>query len=244
MHFIDPDVLTAARGLSQGGSVFLLLIGLMLWTCGWRWHRFWVVFSITMIAGIIGMSAGRSAGGQVMVVGILMAVAAGVMALELARLLAFATGGTAAWMMTQTIFPAAHELWAIFLSGGLLGVVLYRLWTMLTTSFVGGIVAAHAGLVTAEGVKPGFDAAMWASSHAAALNGAAVAAAILGVVIQARLSPKDHAEAMTPSEHGKEKNPKKLADNHHPSLASHPHSEPGLAGGWLGRVRPGSRQAA
>jgi|GEM_PF-455286 len=243
MHFIDPDVLMAARGLSQGSSVFLLLIGLLLWTCGWRWHRFWIVFTITMIAGMIGLSAGRSAGGQVMVAGILMAVAAGVMALELARLLAFATGGTVAWMLTQTIFPEAYELWAIFLSGGLLGVVLYRLWTMLTTSFVGGILATHAGLVTVEGLKPGFDAALWASTHAVALNGAAVAVALLGVVIQARLSPKEHAPTRMISQHDQERNQKKSLET---TLAfpGQSQSQASSIWGWLSRSRFESRPAA
>ena len=37
-------------------------------------------------------------------------------------------------MRAQAVMPEAHELWAVFLCGGLVGVVLYRLWTMLATS--------------------------------------------------------------------------------------------------------------
>ena len=56
-----------------------------------------------------------------MVVGVLLAVTAGMLALELARILAFLTGGVAAWAGAQTVLPQAQELWAVFLSGGLLG---------------------------------------------------------------------------------------------------------------------------
>lgn len=189
MQLIAPDVLTAARGLSAGSSVALVILGTLLWAFGWRYHRFWMVFGITLVAGVLGLSAGQAAGGQqVMVVGVLVAVAAGMLALELSKLLAFATGGVAAWVGVQALQPQATELWAVFLCGGLLGVVLYRLWTMLTTSLVGVFVAGHAGLTVAGGAWQ-FDAARWAADHTIELNGAAVAAAVLGVVVQAKTAP-------------------------------------------------------
>jgi hypothetical protein len=225
MQLILPDIVAEARGLSPGATVFLLTVGLLLWAYGWLFHRFWVVFGITMAAGVLGLSAGRSAGGQqVLVVGILTAVAAGMMAMEAAKLLAFVSGGTAAWLAFQTVLPHAQELWAAFLSGGLIGIVLFRLWTMLVTSLAGSLVAGHAGLVLVSELGK-FDATGWAGQHAAALNGAVVASSLVGVVLQAKLSGPDQAtlppEAKPEPAHGehgeKDKNPKKKADPHPPA---------------------------
>src|SRR4051812_27712020 len=107
MRLISPDVLNSAAGLSIGAAGFALFVGLLLWSCGWRWHKFWVVFGITTVAGLLGLSAGQAAGGQVLVLGILLAFAGGVMALEVAKLLAFVGGGIAAWISVQTVIPQA-----------------------------------------------------------------------------------------------------------------------------------------
>jgi hypothetical protein len=209
MQLILPDVLIAARGLSPGAAGFLLLVGLLLWSVGWRWHRFWVVFGITLGAGLLGLSAGQAAGRQVMVVGGLLAVAAGMLALEVARILAFVTGGAVAWAAAQTVLPQAQELWAVFLSGGLIGVVLYQLWTMLMTSFLGVLVTWHAGFVLAEQFLK-FDAAKWVEQHAAALNGGVLAVAVIGVLVQVKTTPRPTADTEEPDagEDSKAKNAK------------------------------------
>ena len=193
MTCISPDILTAAKGLSAGGAAVGLVGGLLLWGLGWRWHRFWVAFGVTFIAGVLGLTAGKAAGGQVLVAGVLVAVAAGVLALELARMLAFVTGGTAAWVAVQAVFPHGQEVWAAFLTGGLLGVLLYRLWMMLVTSTIGAVLAGHAGLVLTEALGK-FDAAAWAAAHPEALNGAVATLAVIGVLIQAWTSPKKEQE--------------------------------------------------
>lgn len=213
MQLIVPDVLAEAKGLSTGGAGLLFIVGFLLWTVGWRWHRFWVVFGITLAAGIMGLTAGKSAGGhQVLVVGVLMAVAAGMLALELAKILSFVTGGMSAWVAAQAIFPQAQELWAVFLSGGLIGVVLYRLWTMLATSFLGTLIAGHAGFVLAE-IFFKFNAAKWAAEHTAALNGAVMVLMLIGVIVQTRTAEAYPApKAEVPEEKGK-KSKKKPKDD-------------------------------
>lgn len=236
MQLILPDVLTAARGLSPGAAGFLMLVGFLLWAVGWRWHRFWIVFGITLAAGLIGLTAGQSAGGQVMVVGVLLAVAAGMLALELAKILAFVTGGVAAWVAVQSVIPQVQELWAVFLSGGLIGVVLYQLWTMLTTSFLGVLVAWHAGFVLAEQFAKGFDAAKWVGEHTAALNGVVAVVAILGVLVQKFTAPRP--EPTDKDEQRKEKKSKKAA--HHHQDEEHD-EEPGR--GWWRRTKPGHEAA-
>jgi hypothetical protein len=228
MQLILPDVLEAARGLSPGASFLLLVLGLSLWAAGWRWHRFWVVFGITLGAGLVGLTVGQTAGMQVMVVGVLVAVSAGMLALEVARVLSFVTGGAAAWILVQTVLPQVQELWAVFLSGGLLGLVLYQLWTMLTTSLLGVLLTWHAGFVLAEEFLK-FDVAKWVGDHTAALNGGAIAVAVLGVVVQSRTAPKVAAEGSAKEE---------------ASADEAPAEEPGgVRVSWWRRVLPGRKAA-
>ena len=215
MQFIQPDLLAAGRGLSVGAAGFLLFAGTLLWAAGWRWHRFWVVFGITLAAGVVGLGAGRAAGGhQVMVVGVLLAVSAGMLALELAKVISFATGGVAAWAATQAVFPSVQELWAIFLAGGLLGVVLYKLWTMLTTSLLGVLISWHAAALIAQELTR-TDLTSWVAGHALALNGGVLAATALGIAVQSRTAaPEEEAAAAESGEkkpEGGEKKPDAVA---------------------------------
>lgn len=205
MQLIAPDILVEGRGLTGAMAGTILVLGLALWLFGWRWHRFWVVSGITLTAGIIGLNAGQAAGGQVLAVGLLLAVAAGMMALELARVIAFLAGGVGAWFAAQWVLPQAQELWAVFLSGGLFGLLLYRVWTMLLTSLVGTLLAAHSGLILLE---PTFktDISDWAARNVVALNGAVVAFAVLGLLLQVAASP-DPAEASEKKEKKKKEKP-------------------------------------
>jgi uncharacterized membrane protein len=190
MHLIAPDILAEARGVSGAMAGTTCVLGIALWLFGWRWHRFWVVAGVTLGAGLIGLNAGKTSGGQVMAVGILLAVAAGMMALELAKVLAFVAGGIGAWLAVQWVLPQAQELWAVFLSGGLFGLLLYRLWTMLLTSLMGTLLAGHAALLLLEGLLK-FDAVEWSGAHLVALNGVVVAFVVLGIVVQATQAKDD-----------------------------------------------------
>lgn len=185
MHLISPDVLTDAKGLSVGATGFFLFVGFLIWAFGWRWHKFWVVFGITVAAGLLGLGAGKASGTQVLAVGVLVAVAAGVMALEIAKMVAFVTGGTAAWLATQAVVPEAHELWAAFLSGGLLGVVLYRLWSMLATALVGAVVFGHALFLMLDTLGA-VNAVELVTAQKAALNSAVLVGTVLGAVVQSK----------------------------------------------------------
>ena len=195
MQLIVPDILTEARGLTTAMSGTLCALGIALWLFGWRWHRFWIVAGITLAAGLLGLNAGRAAGGtQIMALGILIAVAAGMMALELAKVFAFVAGGCGAWLAVQWVFPQAQELWAVFISGGLFGLLLYRLWTMLLTSLAGVLIASHSALLLLE-TPAGFDAVKWVTANQAALNGVAVGLIVLGILLQAIAAPDDEATA-------------------------------------------------
>lgn len=212
MQLISPDVLAEAKGLSLGASGFFALVGTMLWAFGWRWHRFWIVFGMTAAAGVIGMVAGKAAGGQVLVIGLLLAFAGGVMALELAKILSFLGGGVGAWLAVQAVLPAAQEMWAVFLSGGLMGVILHRLWLMLITSLCGVLLSWHALLILADTAGK-LDAPAWAAEHAAALNGAALATAIIGILVQAALTPREPVALVEPEEKKPKKKKPKAPDD-------------------------------
>lgn len=222
MQLIAPDILTEVRGLTQAMAGTLCALGFALWLFGWRWHRFWIVSGITLAAGLLGLNAGRAAGGtQILAVGILLAVAAGMMALELAKVFAFVAGGCGAWLLAQWVFPQAQELWAVFLSGGIFGLLLYRVWTMVLTSLTGVLLVGHAGLVLLEPVF-GFDAEKWVGANQAASNGIAVGLTVLGILLQVVASqdegesaPKDEKEPTDEKHHKKRRHEKHEPEEDH-----------------------------
>jgi hypothetical protein len=183
MYLIAPDLLAEARGLSPALSGVGVLLGGLIWACGWRWHRFWVVVAVTLVGGLVGLQTGRSSGGHILAMGVLLALSAGLLALELARVFAFLAAGSGVWMAASAIFPKGQELWVAFLIGGLLGVLLYRFWTMLLTSFVGVVLGWHSTLCLVERLIS-FDAVGFAEANAAVLNGAGLAVTALGLVTQ------------------------------------------------------------
>jgi len=186
MYLIAPDVLAEAKGLSWLWSSIAIALGSLLWQFGWRWNRFWIVVGITLIGGLVGLQTGRASGGHILAMGVLLALSAGLLALELARIFAFLAAGTALWLAACTVFPRGQELWIAFLVGGLLGVLLYRFWTMLLTSFLGMLISTHGLFFLLDKVAK-MDTAGFASKYQVILNGAAVASTILGVVSQSLL---------------------------------------------------------
>ncbi len=193
MTLISPDVIAELAGLSLGAGGFLMLVGFLLWGFGWRWHRFWMVFGFTAAAGIVGMASGRAAGGPILVMGLLLAFAGGVLAIELAKVFAFVAGGIGFWFAVQTVFPQGQELWAVFLAGGLFGVLLYRLWTMILLSYLGVVLSWHAAFALAHS-SGNYDAVKWVTENSFAVNGAVVVATILGVLMQVVTTEKPAAE--------------------------------------------------
>jgi hypothetical protein len=186
MQFIAPDILAEARELSLTILVIALLLGNALWLLGWRWHRFWVVVSITLAGGLIGLHSSRVSGGHILATGILLAVAAGLMALELARLLTFLAAGTTAWLAASLLFPGGQELWIAFLLGGLVGILLYQLCTMLATSLAGTLIASHALMCLLDRFFK-IDSTSLAMQNQVMLNGAVIAVTVLGLLAQSWL---------------------------------------------------------
>jgi hypothetical protein len=183
MHLLAPDILADARGLSVSLCVVGLVVGLALWLLGWWSHRFWVVLTITVIGGILGLSEGPALRAQPLVAAVLLAIAAGMMALALARLMAFAAGGIAFLAVAQALGQPGDNAATFFLSGGLMGLLLFRLWIMALTSLGGALLVAYSGLCLADSLGK-LDAAGWVAGHNTLVNWTCGGGAALGLALQ------------------------------------------------------------
>jgi MFS family permease len=183
MHLISPDILTEARSLSFGLLAVGVGVGCLLWLLGWWGHRFWIVLIATVGAGVFGLSAGPDYGLQPVVAGLLLAVSAGVLALTLVRLVAYAAGGIAAWMLVHALAPLWDQPLLCFLAGGLVGLLLFRFWTMALTSFVGTLFLVYSGLCLGDKFDQ-LDGVAWATDQGRLLNWLCGVVALAGFVVQ------------------------------------------------------------
>jgi signal transduction histidine kinase len=183
MRLLDPDILAEANGLHVAVPIVSVLIGVMLWLLGWWGHRFWIVLVTTVVAGVAGLSASNVTGMQPLVVALLLSVAAGVLALYLSRLVVFAATGLGAWLMIHSAIPALQEPLIVFLIGGLLGLLLFRFWTMVLTSFTGTLLIGYGGLLLA-GKFSKLNPESWADKNGNWLNWAVVGMVFGGWLVQ------------------------------------------------------------
>jgi hypothetical protein len=207
MQLLAPDILAEARQLSPGLAGVGLALGLFLWLWGGRTHRFWLALVMTLAAGVLGLYYGPAYGMQPLVAGLLLAVAAGALALSLVRVLIFASGGLAALGLAQAVAPAWswQQPLVCFLAGGLLGVFLYKFWITTLASFVGTLLAAYSGLCLLDRFAK-IDTPTWAAGHMPLLNWACGACTVLGLLMQFLLerrrkrAEKKRAEAKAKAE--------------------------------------------
>ncbi len=183
MHLIAPDILREAQGLSLLPCLIALGIGFCLWMWGWRAHRFWIVFTATLSAGIYGLSIGPAHGTPSMVAGLLMAIAAGALALDAIRLIAFLAGAATAMTLSQRFMPNWNEPFLFFFLGGFLALLLFRYWMMALFSFLGAMINVHAGLCLWHRLKK-IDMVEWSSSKGGLLDTAIIVSTVLGLMIQ------------------------------------------------------------
>jgi hypothetical protein len=183
MQLIEPEILADASGLALGLSVCGLLLGLAVWLLGWRRHRFWVVLTITLVGGVYGLNEAPALHAPPVVAGSLIALGAGTLALALARLFAFAAAGVAALLAVQAFVPTWDQPLVSFMTGGMLGVLLFRLWVMVLTSLAGALLMTYSALCLAERLTK-LQAADFAEQRMTLLNWICGGLAALGVVLQ------------------------------------------------------------
>ncbi len=192
MQLLAPDILEEARLLSPYLSGSGLVVGLLLWALGGRTHRFWLAMSVTLTAGIVGLTFGKDYGMQPLVAGLLLAVSAGALALSLVRILLFVAGGLAALGLTHTLIP--DEPIAVFLVGGLIGVLLYRFWIVAFSSLIGALLMAYSALALLDRLRI-VDSVAWTTKNGPLLNWACAALIVSGVVLQFLLERRRRRQA-------------------------------------------------
>jgi hypothetical protein len=155
-----------------------------MWGAGWVTHRFWIALLTTLAAGLIGLRYGSEIGLQPVVAGLLAAVAAGCVALALARIAIFFWYGFLCWYVVHFTAPQLEVPLVCILIGGLISVLFYRFCVMLLTSAAGMILLSYGGLVLLERAIR-FDAVRWVSEQKPqTIHIAFVVAVALGVVVQ------------------------------------------------------------
>jgi MFS family permease len=183
MTLVVPNILEEARQLSPSLLAAGLILGLLLWLYGGRGHRFWLVLTMTTAGGVFGLSFGAAYSLQPLVAGLLLAVTAGALALALARVILFIAGGAACIWLARTIAPSWDEPALCFLLGGLLGVLLYKVWVTALSSLAGALLIAYSilGLFSHLGMD---GLPTWADQQAPLLNWICAATAVLGLLTQ------------------------------------------------------------
>jgi hypothetical protein len=183
MHLLSPDLLADARELSGPVLAAGLVLGAALWLLGWRGHRFWIVLSATVAGGVGGLASSPAYGVQPLVAGLLAAVAAGVLALALVRVLAFLAGGLGACLLVHAFAPAWDQPLVSLLVGGLLGVYFFRMGTMALTSLAGTLLVEYCALCLLDRLAT-LRCVPWAEANAVLLNWLCGSGTVLGVLAQ------------------------------------------------------------
>jgi hypothetical protein len=182
MQVLAPDILELTRQLSPLVSLMAVLIGLCLWLFGACSHRFWLALTLTLAAGVAGLSLGRDFAVQPLVAGLLLALAAGALALALARISLFIAGGFAGLLLARMVMPNVNEFVA-FVIGGLVGIAFYQLWITALSSLVGTVLMAY-GLVSVLDKLGQLDSISWANRNTPLINWGLIAFTILGILVQ------------------------------------------------------------
>lgn len=146
MVLVAPDILAEVLRLSFGAQMLGLALGVALWMTGWMKRNFWIALAATAGFGLYGLQLGRATGTHPLVTALLLGISAGILAYELSRLIAFVTGGLAAALLVQAFVPTLHEPLLVYLVGGLVCVLVYKLWLLALFGFGGAMLLIYCGL--------------------------------------------------------------------------------------------------
>jgi hypothetical protein len=225
MQFVAPDLLRDMVDFSPAVSCPVFVLGFMLWLLGWRSHRFWIVFLATLAAGVIGLYSSATHSSQPIVAGVLLAMAVGALALALVRVIAFGAGGVTAFLAVQALAPQWQQPLLSFLAGGLFGLLLFRIWTMVLTSAAGTLLMAYSCLCLTKSFGK-LDVVALAEKRAATISWICAGVALLGLVVQLLLDRRRGGR--------RQRSPKP---------AQSPVAPPALQRPWWGRIEQLYRRA-
>ncbi len=194
MHLLSPEILEEACEISAPIAATTCAVGFLIWLFGWRGHRFWIVLATTIAAGIFGLYSEPIHKTQPLVAGVLLALAAGALALALVRVVAFASGAIALWIAVHALIPNWHEPLVALLVGGLIGILLFRAWTMVLTSSTCALLMAYSGLCLAHKLG-NVDVVALAENHPTFLNCVFGTAAVAGIALQYLLARRQENDS-------------------------------------------------
>lgn len=183
MQFVSPDIIVAGKDFSIVACGVGLGVGALVWLLGGWSHRFWLVLLITLGAGVYGMSIGEAFNVQPLVAALMLAVAAGTLALSLVRVAAFLAGGMAACILAEQIMPKWNEPFIFFFVGGFLGLFLLRFWLILLSSLIGTLLMAYSLLWLLDTMGK-LDAIEFATKKPVLLNWSCGGVALVGLLFQ------------------------------------------------------------
>jgi hypothetical protein len=183
MRLVAPDLLAELCGLSPGVVGMTAAIGAALWLLGWWSHRFWVVLIATVSAGIYGLFEAPVLKAQPLVASLLLALAAGLLALALVRVFAFVAGGFVGLAIVQAALPSFEQPLIAFLTSGLLGLILFRWCVTGVMSFTGSLLLVYAGLVFLH-QRGTIEAPAYADSSGPLLSGVVWLMTVVGFALQ------------------------------------------------------------
>lgn len=183
MVLIATDILADLCGLSLGLLIALVPVGLLLWLFGWWSHRFWIVLATTVCAGVFGLLEATTWQAQPIVVAVLLAIAAGILALSIMRLITFGVGGLVGVFLVQLAFPTWNQQVICFIISGLVCMLLFRWFFMALTSLLGAALLAYASLALMH-YHEMLDAIAWSEVNASLLSILCGVGALLGFAFQ------------------------------------------------------------
>jgi hypothetical protein len=151
MQVLSPDVFADVLELPLAALGIIAALGAAIALTGWRWHRFWLTITVSLVSGLIGIRQASVWGiEQPVMAGVLLATAAGCLALSLARVGMFLAYGLTIWYAMKRIAPL-HAVPAFCICvGGLFSVLFYRFCIVLLTSAFGSLLLCYGGLAALQ----------------------------------------------------------------------------------------------
>jgi hypothetical protein len=197
MLVLSPDVLADILDLPVAALLVMVGLGAALALTGWRWHRFWLTISVSLISGLVGLRQATTWGiEQPVLAGVLLAAAAGCLALSLARVGLFLAYGLATWYAMKRMAPP-YAIPAICIClGGLFSVLFYRFCVVLLTSIFGSLLLTYGGLAYAQ-QQNWFPMVNWLKEQPFAAHGAFAALCALTLFLQLYLWRRARRKKLT-----------------------------------------------
>jgi len=177
------DIMEEVRQLSPGALWIVVGVATLLLLFGFQLYKFWIVLVSTVAAGFLGLSQGPVWGVHPVVGAVMVGLAGGILSLSLFRLFAFLSGGVTLALVTGLVAPGPAELFVLFVVGGLIALLLERIWMALASSFLGAWLLGFGLLGLLDSGKK-IDSIQWIMDNHNLLPVLVVAATLLGAGAQ------------------------------------------------------------